>query len=444
MSDRGAEFRKADLQIHSPRDAGWIGARPDEGLDAADSVAIAARRDEWSEDFLNKCVAEGLSAIAITDHHEGTYVYNVIEVARKIHPDRIWVFPGMELTCKDSCQALLLFDANLTQPLFEKARGKLGLPTETFSARQVGIAVDLLASNLEQLQELLESDDELRGRFIILPHVKPGGHKTVLRTGFHRRFRDMPYVGGYMDATYPDQLNAGDRRILDGEIPAWTSERRGVICTSDARHADFRLLGSHATWIKLAVPTAESLRQAMLAPDSRLLYSEPVLPRVVVRELRVAGCRHIADGVYYFNSQLNVIIGGRGAGKSSVLELLLFGLGNSALDSSSENVAAKRMGKMLADTLDPVVGVVEVLLLLNGAEVILRREMATLSGISLTTGGSTKRTTPSDIHNLIPVQAFRQGELSDLGVEEADTKLIQLITADSREELLGSTSPRFQ
>jgi hypothetical protein len=42
------------------------------------------------------------------------------------------------------------------------------------------------------------------------------------------------------------------------------------------------------------------------------------------------------------------------------------------------------------------------------------------------------------------VQAFRQGELSDLGVEEAETKLIQLITADSREELLGSTSPRFQ
>ncbi len=32
MSNRGTEFRKADFQLHSPRDRGWQGGRPDDGL----------------------------------------------------------------------------------------------------------------------------------------------------------------------------------------------------------------------------------------------------------------------------------------------------------------------------------------------------------------------------------------------------------------------------
>jgi type III restriction enzyme len=264
--------------------------------------ATQAARETFCRSFINKCVAEGLRAIAVTDHHEGVYCHRIIEAKAKLESENghvdLWIFPGMELTCKDSCQALVIFDASLPAALFEKARAKLGLPADTKPENAKGIAVDLLVFNIADLQGLLDADPELRDRFIIFPHVKPGGHKTVLRVGFHKRFKDLPYVGGYMDQCYPDQLDEGDRRILDGEIPAWASEKRGVFSCSDARHADFRLIGKHATWIKLASPTAESLRQAMLAPDSRIRYEEPKLPSAVIAAVTVTGSKYLKDGVY--------------------------------------------------------------------------------------------------------------------------------------------------
>jgi type III restriction enzyme len=106
------------------------------------------------------------------------------------------------------------------------------------------------------------------------------------------------------------------------------------VSCSDARHADFRLIGDHATWIKLASPSAESLRQAMLAPDSRIRHSEPTLPEALITEISVKGSQYVADGTYAFNQQMNSIIGGRGAGKSTLLEYVRFALGCSATEVS--------------------------------------------------------------------------------------------------------------
>lgn len=441
MSIRGAEFRKADLQIHSPRDAGWDGARPEDALTAPNSTQIQNARETYCRSFINKCISEGLRAVAITDHHEGIYAYIAIQTKAAMElttgPIDLWIFPGMEITCKDSCQALILFNADLPQVLFEKARGKLGLPADCGLNNAKGIQVELLAQNIEDVQPLLAADDELHGRFIVLPHVKPDGHKTVLRKGFHKRFKDMPYVGGYMDKCYPHQLSDGDRKILDGEIPAWSSEKRGVISTSDARHADFRDIGKHASWIKLASPTAESIRQAMLAPDSRIRHDDPKLPSVVISSITVAGSKYLGDGTYSFNQQMNSIIGGRGAGKSTLLEYVRFALGCSALDNVSPTAsnATTRLSEILEGTLDPNLGTITLDILLNGAAVKVIRQMSKRNVITVHADGTDTLSTVDDVRTLIPTQQYRQGELSDLAHGDAEKRLLDLITGQAKQRL---------
>lgn len=444
MSICGAEFRKADLQIHSPRDSGWEGERPVTALGGNPTLEqIQKAREDFCRTLINKCLEEGLRAIAITDHHECVYSYIAIQTKAKMELEQgeidLWIFPGMELTCKDSCQALIIFDADAPQPLLEKARNKLGLPTECSVNNPQGIQVEPLRLNIEEIQPILESDDELRDRFIILPHVKPGGHKTVLRAGFHMRFKDMPYVGGYMDRCYPHELNAGDLRILDGEIPAWSSEKRGVISSSDARHADFNLIGKHASWIKLALPTAESLRQAMLAPDSRIRHEEPKLPSVVITKITIQGANYIQNGEYDFNQQMNSVIGGRGAGKSSLLEYIRFALGCSAIDTKETHDgqarATLRMKEMLQSTLDKENGRVTLDILLNGAPVKVSRGIATSKFIQVELDGHTSNSTAEDVVKLMPIQPFRQGELSDLAREELANRLMELVTASASETL---------
>ena len=398
-------------------------------------------RDNYCKEFIEQCIEKGLSAVSITDHHEGVYVYEALRVLgemRKVCSDLdFWLFPGMELTCKDSCQALIIFDEDIAQDLFEKARSKLGLPTDVRPEEKQGIQVELLNHNVEELQYLLDSDDELRGRFIILPHVKPDGHKTVLRKGFHKRFKDMPYVGGYMDKTRPDDLEPSARKILDGEIPAWASEKRGVVSCSDARHADFRLIGDHATWIKIASPSAESLRQAMLAPDSRIRHSEPTLPEALISEVSVKGSQYLADGTYAFNQQMNSIIGGRGTGKSTLLEYVRFALGCSAIDEDQplQTTAAQRLKEILEGTLDANSGEISLKVLLNGVPITLTRSVAKQDVISVETEGSVNLSSVADVRKLVPTQQYRQGELSDLARGDAEERLLQLVTAPASHQL---------
>lgn len=284
MSYKGADYRKADLQLHSPRDEQWKGDRPDEKLpEGASTDEIDRVRRQWASTFIDACVAKGVQVAALTDHHEGVYCWYVLaEVEKRKAKENLdfWFMPGMELTCKDSAQVLILFDWDLSRVLFDKVRNKLGMKADVNESKRIGIKVDLLEANFNDLQSLLESDAELRDRFIIMPNITPKGHKTVLRDGFHQRFKEMPYRGGYLDKMHPDEIPDGDRRALKGEIPEWSTKSISIVSTSDARTADFANIGKYATWLKMAVPTAESLRQAMLAAGSRILYAEPSLPEL--------------------------------------------------------------------------------------------------------------------------------------------------------------------
>ncbi|QDK77969.1 AAA family ATPase [Spirosoma sp. KCTC 42546] len=440
---KGADYRKADLQLHSPRDRNWEGVHPEQKLSNASLEDIKAVRRKWASEFIDNCLEKGVQVAALTDHHEGVYCWHVIEELKFRNASfsediDLWFMPGMELTCKDSAQALILFDADITKPLFEKARNLLRLPTECYDDQLQGIEVTLLDFNIDEIQGVLEHDSELRDRFIILPNVTPGGHKTVLRTGFHKRFKELPYVGGYLDKVYPSDLKDGDQRILDGQIPAWTSEKRGIISTSDARSSDFSALGTFATWVKLAEPTAESLRQAMLAADSRILYESPNRPTLLVKSISVSGAEFLSlPEPLSFSHQFTSIIGGRGSGKSTLLEFIRFAVGQSALDvgDSKWDPTHDRRKNILKYALNESEGVVEVLIEKDGAIIELIRSRSTQDRIIMRVQNLEQAISPSDARKLFPIQAYSQGELSHLGDEKAEKRLFDLITEPQREAL---------
>ncbi|WP_288424228.1 TrlF family AAA-like ATPase [uncultured Spirosoma sp.] len=447
---KGADYRKTDLQLHSPRDRGWKGSHPE--LKQADKETnLDQIRRKWANDFIDNCVEKGVQLASLTDHHEGIYCWYVIEELKKRNSSiessvDLWFMPGMELTCKDSAQALILFDSGLNKALFEKARNLLRLPTNCVEDNHQGIEVSLLDFNVDEVQGVLENDLELQGKFIILPNVTPKGHKTVLREGFHKRFKELPYVGGYLDAIYPDQLNDGDRRILEGQIPDWTSEKRGIITTSDARSADFSALGQFATWVKLAEPTAESLRQAMLAADSRILYVDPETPSLFVQSISVSGAEFLSlDEPVNVSHQFTSIIGGRGSGKSTLLEFIRYAIGQSAIDTgdSTWDPTHERRKNIIKYALSESTGTVELTIKKDGAEIILRRSRSSQDRITMRVQGEEQVISPGDARKLFAFQAYSQGELSHLGDDRAENRLFDLIT-DPQREIISQIGKRQQ
>jgi len=338
-----ASWRKCDFQLHTPRDPNWQGKRPvglgdetDSGPATQDDVDSA--RNAWAAEFVNMCAKRELRAVAITDHHEMVmipYVRSVI--AQRLSEDvnfDLWLFPGMELTCRNGVQCLILFDADLPDDWRVEAQSKLGItiPSLNVNAKQ-GPKVTQLDFPYPDISKRLDVVSELQGRYIVLPNVSQGGSHTVLTEGSHADFKAMSYIGGYVDAGQNiHTINGKNKRRLSGEEDIWGERFIYPLPTSDGRSADFSKVGTNSCWIKLAAPTAEAIRQAFLGHRSRIAINPPRTPTLSVNSIEVSGSAILTDRETKLSSELNSFIGGRGSGKSTLLEYVAFGLGRSCHD----------------------------------------------------------------------------------------------------------------
>ena len=323
--DSGAHYFKTDLQVHTPRDGQWKGVRPVSPED----------RQRYARGFVAACRSKGLQAVAITDHHDVALIPYIREAAAlELGPggkelpagQRLIVFPGIELTLAVPCQALLLFDADFSDGELARVLDVLTIsPANDTAAKGAEPAALAHLTELRTIYDEFDRHAWLKGRYIVLPNVTDKGHGTLIRAKMQQKYIDMPCVGGYLDGAI-GKLGDGARTILDGGDQAWGHKRVAVVQTSDSRSEDYGSLGSHATWIKWAAPTAEALRQACLAQESRIAHGEPEMPRVVVTRVSVSNSKFMGPVELELNPQYNAVIGGRGTGKSTLLEYLRWAL----------------------------------------------------------------------------------------------------------------------
>jgi len=348
--DKGNHFYKCDLQIHTPRDRNWSGGPAISDED----------RDKYAKEFIKDCRAAGLQAIAISDHHDLVFFEHIKKAAKEERDDtgslidendQIIVFPAVELTLNSpSIQGILLFDSDFPETLFPTVLGALSIAqapkTDSKTIQTNGISQKSIA-NLNDLYAKLDKTDGLRGRYIFLPHVKEGGYKSLMRKGFHGSYAEMPCVGGYVDGIYEEgSAGEGYKKILKGEVDAYGYKELAIIQTSDYRGG--RKIGDEeiSTWIKWAKPTAEALRQACLAKESRISLQDPEVPNIFIEKVDITASAFMGKFSLDLNPQMNSIIGGRGTGKSTILEYVRWALcdqtDNNSDDEEKSEIQRKR------------------------------------------------------------------------------------------------------
>lgn len=417
--DNGAHYFKTDLQVHTPRDRSWKGERPTGPED----------RRTYARDFVASCRAGGLAAVAITDHHDFAMVDYIREVAAAergeegefLSPERrLVVFPGLELTLAVPCQALLILDADFPSDRLPSVLERLGIDAPDPGLDRHPEPRQLPGiDTLGQLHELLDRADWLRGAYAVFPNVTDSGNHSLMRSKMQQRYAEMPCVGGYVDGPVANKVGTGNARIFAGKEREWGSKRIAVFQTSDARDATFSWLGKHATWVKWAVPTAEALRQACLAQESRIAHAPPELPRLVITRLNVSNSKFMGRIDLELNPQCSAFIGGRGTGKSTCLEYLRWGLCDQQPNlqtDGDESSLADRRERLIADTLVPFDSNVEVHFLVNGVPHVVRRFTADGRVMLRIRAQAFAPATTEDVRSLLPIEAYSQRQLSTVGV----------------------------
>jgi chromosome segregation protein len=258
----------------------------------------------------------------------------------------------------------------------------------------------------------------LKGRFIILPNLNDSGRHTLLRAGNGEQYRKMPCVGGYVDGSIA-QHGIGNQRIVSGQAREYGFKCVALFQTSDNRRIDFRDLGTHTTWVKWSVPTAEAIRQACLAKESRISQTIPDLPQTYITKLDVTNSKYFGSFSLDFNNQYNAIIGGRGTGKSTILEYLRWGLCDQPIFIYPEHDSVQldmRRHSLIEKTLVPYDGEVRIFMSLNGITHIVKRSSKSKEILLKIGDGEFSLVSEEEIRRILPIQAYSQKQLSSVGV----------------------------
>ena len=385
---------------------------------------VDAERALWAKEFVNQCVAKDLQAVALTDHHEMImvpYVQNELEKRREINPEfDLWFFPGMELTARDGRQCLIIFDVDLSEDWRKQAQGKLGIVyAERNEKNATAPKVTQIKFNYPDIANTLDDVERLRGKYIILPNVSQGNSHTVLIDGAHEDFHRMPYIGGYLDQGQTlETLRPRNRKRLSGNDKTWSNRKIYPLPTSDSRSSDYAALGENNTWIKLAEPTAEAIRQAFLGHRSRIQINKPPkIPSLVISSVNIDNSTILNSTNLSLSPELNAVIGGRGSGKSSFLEYIAFGLGRSCFDSSRKDYSGTdRMHDLIQETIISNGGKVSLNLIQDDASFQITRSKATAYQPQITyPSGSTQTVVAKELRTLFPAVVYSQGELAEIG-----------------------------
>jgi len=439
--DKGAHYFKCDFQVHTPRDIQWVG----------EDAVTDDERKAYADELVMACRAKGINAIAITDHHDLVFFRFVKEAAANEQnevggyyeaKEQLTVFPGIELTFSNpaSCQAILILDSDFPVDQFTRILNKFSIhpspETEKSTAEVVPISADVV-KDLVDLHVQLDTIDVVKGKYIILPNVY-SGHGGVLRRGFYEHYKKMPCVGGYVDREMPQ--DEGFLNKINGKDRNYGFKSIAVFQTSDNRKQDHSDLGEDTTWVKWAMPTAEALRQACLAKESRISQFEPRLPAIYLHSLKVSNSKFMGPLDLFFNRQFNALIGGRGTGKSTILEYLRWVLCDEPtelVDDDSPDFHRKRKS-LIEKTLFPFGAIVTASFVKNGIPHVIKRNVNTQE-INLKIGpGKFQPCKESDVRSLLPIQAYSQKQLSNVGIRVEELK--RFLIAPLKEMLNDLTS----
>lgn len=298
----GASFVRADLHIHS-----YGGSH-----DVTDRTCTPAA-------IIDRAVREGLRIIAITDHNEITNVTPAIQASGK---KNIFVIPGIELSCPQG--HLLAYFSSVTD--LESFHGKLQFADRGTSQSRCQTA----------LLDCLNQVSAHRG-FAILAHVDADGGLERVVTGYpqhkgdiicHSALIGIELRSAQSNISFSDsdpeaaRANFGKQRIEKLGL----GERQFLARVLFSDSHSITTLGTNAagnrriTRMKMDLPSFEGVRIALQDADARIRLEDEV-PESVPHLMGMKISGGFLDGqVIHFSRNLNCVIGGRGAGKSTALE----------------------------------------------------------------------------------------------------------------------------
>ncbi len=304
----GAQFYKCAFQVNPHHYARTYRGQANAGDAAGYAQALVAKADEL-----------GIKVLAVTDHN---HVGGLPTIRAAAAERGIAVFPGFELSSSnEGIHVLCLYPLDTPEEKLKLFLGAFGIETTEPSD----------APCRKSFSEILALVRE-QGGISIAAHVT--NHK-----GLFEALKGQACIQAWRDENlYAIQipgsiegLSERNRKIVQNRNTDYAREQApetnlaiAVLNAKDVAQPEDLAHEGSTCWVKMSEVSIEGLRQAFLDPGSRIRLEDPPPDRhAEIVEISWQG--GFLDGVEcQLNSNLNVLVGGRGAGKSTIIESLRY------------------------------------------------------------------------------------------------------------------------
>ena len=270
---------------------------------------------EYNQAIVDKCLEKGIEVIAVTDHYRTEDSVGLVNCARD---NDLQAFSGFEALTKDGVHFLCLFDRDKENNL------------ATYIG-ECGIHDTNQKSPLGKLDssELLEHS-KAWGAICIAAHV--AADKGLLTTLSGQSRIDVWKSPNLLACALPGPASAapeGIRQILENKDDNYKRKYPpAIINASDVNDPKDLDEDKTSCFIKMSKVSVEAFRQAFLDPESRVRLHSDTKPEPHSEFLAMTWeGGFLSDTSAHFNGNLNVLVGGRGTGKSTVIESIRYVLG---------------------------------------------------------------------------------------------------------------------
>ncbi len=313
----GARWWQFDFHTHTP-------ASPDygKGPRQAETRMIAPR--DWLLDYMRA----DIDCVAVTDHDSGEWIDKLQDALHALETEEpdgyrpLHLFPGVEISVHGGVHVLAIFDKETKTSDIARLLGAV----EYYPNRRGESGTE----TRKPINEVVDAIKEANGIAIPAHADGPKGLLEELRnrgSTLREVLRNENIIA--IELKDPNYSKPG---LYQGEKVRWTE-----VLGSDSHHRESSTTGgsfpgSHYTWIKMDEPTLEGIRLALLDgnptsvqrsdgtnenPNKRAGY--------VIESLRVNKSKYIGRSSSFecqWNPFLNAVIGGRGSGKSTLIEFM--------------------------------------------------------------------------------------------------------------------------
>jgi len=303
----GAVFHRCALQVN-PHHYGTTFR----GEGAAGDASTHAKA------IVDKAAEIGVSVLAITDHNDvsGVPAFRSAATARGIH-----IFPGFELSSSEGLHVLCIYPRDTDDGRLQRLLGEFGIRN---TAPSSDLANQSFVTIVEKVRE--------QGGVAVAAHVTNDNGLFKVLTGKPRiqAWQSVHLLAIQIPGPVED-LSQDVRQIVENKNADYRRTHAAgdglavaVINARDIVKPEDLDDPSASCWIKMSGVSIEGLRQAFLDPGSRIRLNPKegkLEPEEHAELVALAWEGGFLDGAaIHFNPNLNVLVGGRGTGKSTVVE----------------------------------------------------------------------------------------------------------------------------